>query len=470
VSGGADRHLSGSARTAGGGARRVLGGGQRPAPGSRLAARRAAELLIQRHSASLLATARRYTVSPEDAEDAYQRGLEILLTKAPAVTDEELLPWTRTVIKHEAFAIWRSRDRAVAAPDDEPLEQAASAAPSPDEQVERLERLRLSAEAIGRLKPQEVRCLVLRAEGHSYRQICRITGFTYTKVNRCLAEGRQSFLRRVAGIESGAECNRLAPLLSALADGEATGSDMATLRPHLRSCLACRAALRAYRELPHRAAEVVPLAGGAAAEEGPAAVWRWTESAIAWMQERVGLMGAKAQAATEAASASKVAAVAASTAALAGGTMAVRSLEGPPAGAAPPGPDRAERVLERAAPANLLPALPDEPVPAVPEEIATPAPVEPPELVNPAPPVPAPDPAAEPPVTEPQPIEPAPEFFPSNGTVAVTESGKEGAFGDVDEEERQLDPMTTPIKRPARRSNTTVPPDAGPTAGEEQPR
>ena len=33
-----------------------------------------------------------------DAEDAYQRGLEILLTKAPAIPDRELLPWLKTVV------------------------------------------------------------------------------------------------------------------------------------------------------------------------------------------------------------------------------------------------------------------------------------------------------------------------------------------------------------------------------------
>jgi hypothetical protein len=39
-------------------------------------------------------------------------------------------------------------------------------------------------------------------------------------VNRCLTEGRRAFLERVAGIEGGIECERLAPLVSLLADGE----------------------------------------------------------------------------------------------------------------------------------------------------------------------------------------------------------------------------------------------------------
>ena len=40
--------------------------------------------LLARHGAQILATARRYAATPEDAEDACQRGLEILLTKAPS--------------------------------------------------------------------------------------------------------------------------------------------------------------------------------------------------------------------------------------------------------------------------------------------------------------------------------------------------------------------------------------------------
>lgn len=80
-----------------------------------------------------------------------------------------------------------------------------------------------------------------------------------TKVNRCISEGRRRFLDRVAGIESGAECERLAPVLSRLVDGEATAEDMSALRPHLRSCIACRAALRDYRAAPARVAAFAPL-------------------------------------------------------------------------------------------------------------------------------------------------------------------------------------------------------------------
>src|SRR5689334_24014423 len=160
--------------------------------------------LLERHGAQIMGTAKRYSLTAEDAEDAFQRGLEILLTKAPSTDENDLVPWLKTVVKHEAFAIRKQRQRADLAGD---RELRAGLAPAAHTQAERQERLRLGAEAISRLKPQEVRCLLLRAEGYSYKQICEETGWTYTKVNRCLAEGRKAFLDRVAGIEAGAECS-----------------------------------------------------------------------------------------------------------------------------------------------------------------------------------------------------------------------------------------------------------------------
>src|SRR5205823_4063817 len=177
---------------------------------SRAQIERAALALLSRHSAGLLATARRYSASPEDAEDAYQRGVEILLTKAPTTTEEELLPWLKTVVKHEAFAVSKASGRAV--PADEALALQTDESAWTDQRAERYEQLRVGAEAMAGLKPHEIRCLLLKAEGLSYQEICDMTGFTYTKVNRCLTEGRRAFLKRVAGIEAGAECQRLTPL------------------------------------------------------------------------------------------------------------------------------------------------------------------------------------------------------------------------------------------------------------------
>ncbi len=69
--------------------------GTRPARGE---IDEAAIRLLARHGGQILATARRHAVTPEDAEDAYQRGIEILLTKAPSTSEDELIPWLKTVV------------------------------------------------------------------------------------------------------------------------------------------------------------------------------------------------------------------------------------------------------------------------------------------------------------------------------------------------------------------------------------
>jgi hypothetical protein len=129
----------------------------------------------------------------------------------------------------------------------------------PAEMAERHERIERSREALTTLKSPELRALTLLAEGYSYREIGEITGFSATKVNRSVAEGRERFRRFLVHRELGARCAELAPLISALADDEAGAEDATTLREHLRSCPHCRATLRAYRAVPPAAAALAPV-------------------------------------------------------------------------------------------------------------------------------------------------------------------------------------------------------------------
>jgi RNA polymerase sigma factor (sigma-70 family) len=385
----------------------------------------AAIALLARHGAQILATARRYAANADDADDAYQRGLEILLTKAPTTREDELVPWLKTVVKHEAFALRRQRDRLTPVSGDGEPHERATAPAATHEQAERYERLRQGAEALGRLKPQEIRCLVLKAQGLSYREICDVTGFTYTKVNRCLTEGRQALSVQLAGIEDGVECNRLAPLLSALADGEATAEQLAVLRPHMKSCLACRARLREFRAAPARVAALapaglLPTAGPTPgrleavvdtalrkAESVVAAAQHKAEALLGAAQHKTTAVGERAYAAAELVSAQKVAAVAASAAALAGGGVAVDQFanhQGPPrptaARQAPPS------ATEQTATTPTSPAPP-----AVTTE-QTPTAEQPPP--------PAPQPEAPPP----PPPDPANEFAPASASAAPTPTAR----------------------------------------------
>jgi RNA polymerase sigma factor (sigma-70 family) len=213
-------------------------------------------------------TARRYSICADDAEDAYQRALEILLTKAPPIEGDNLVRWMQTVTKREALAVQRQRERLLGSPrvsrpdeDDErdPLDSIASGSPEPDDRLARRERVVRSGEALNALKPQEVRALTLKAQGYSYAEIGEITGWSYTKINRCMAEGRKRFLQVFADIEHGRRCEELATALSEFADGEDLNGSAEALEFHLRSCAACRAKLRAYRAIPNKIYELMPV-------------------------------------------------------------------------------------------------------------------------------------------------------------------------------------------------------------------
>jgi len=227
---------------------------------------RAAVETFARHEAALRRTAQRYSICADDADEALQRGLEILLRKAPTDDPRELVRWTQTVVKHEALAVRAERERILSGPaaavqpeGEDWVAMLPTEADGPVERAERHEAVERSREALATLKPQELRALTLLAEGYSYREISQITNYSATKVNRVLAEGRERFRRFLAHRDGGARCTELAPLLSAFADGEAGQAEVATLRAHLRSCPHCRATLRAYRAAPRAAAALAPV-------------------------------------------------------------------------------------------------------------------------------------------------------------------------------------------------------------------
>jgi RNA polymerase sigma factor (sigma-70 family) len=150
--------------------------------------KRAASALIETHDRVFRRTARRYSICADDAEDAYQRALEILLTKAPPIQGDSLVRWMQTVTKREALAVRRLRERLLGSPpipgveDDErdPLDSIASDRAEPLDRADSRERVTRSGEALRALKPQELRALTLKAEGYSYAEIGEITGWTYT--------------------------------------------------------------------------------------------------------------------------------------------------------------------------------------------------------------------------------------------------------------------------------------------------
>ncbi len=240
-------------------------GDPRPESDDGAARKRATVETYARNEAALRRTARRFSLCEDDADDALQRGFEILLCKAPSADPRELLKWMQTVVKREAMALRHDRERMLVSPalanaaEEDWISLVPSAAAGPEERAERRETVARSREALQALKPQELRALTLLAEGYSYAEIGEITSWSHTKINRCLAEGRERFRRLVSRSEDGSRCAEMRSLISAFCDGEAGSEEAAVVREHLRVCAHCRATVRAYRAAPAAAAALAPV-------------------------------------------------------------------------------------------------------------------------------------------------------------------------------------------------------------------
>ena len=206
-------------------------------PGDRVAS------IVARHGELLTRVARSYSLCADDAQDAVQRAFEIYMRRVESLDPATELAWLKVVVKHESLAVRRARAGVSSEEVDLDAVPALSAR-SVEERAESAERVERSAEVMRRLKRDEARALMLKAEGLSYVEIGERLGWTYTKVNRCITEGRRRFMKLYEELETGAECERLAPTLVALASGTATSEALLELRPHLRNCLACRATVR----------------------------------------------------------------------------------------------------------------------------------------------------------------------------------------------------------------------------------
>jgi RNA polymerase sigma factor (sigma-70 family) len=176
----------------------------RASPDPDRARRRAALELLADNRAAFRRAARRVSICADDADDALQRATEILLAKAPAVEPRRLAAWMTVVTRREALAVRRERERLMGPPPigsvhehADPVDLLPSLAPGPEETFERRQRLASARAALAALKEAERLAILLQAQGYSYAEIAELCGWTYTKVNRSLAEGR-SALRRAA--------------------------------------------------------------------------------------------------------------------------------------------------------------------------------------------------------------------------------------------------------------------------------
>jgi RNA polymerase sigma factor (sigma-70 family) len=161
------------------------------------------EALFRSSEQLLRRQARKHAELPEDAQDALQRACLLFLERYDGRW--EPLPWLYTTIKREAWALRRRachrRELSLDAPlcndRQAPGETIASDACLPEERVCLNEQLEERRRALAALKPDQRRALFLFGMGHSYAEISELAGWTYTKVNRSIAEGRAALRQMV---------------------------------------------------------------------------------------------------------------------------------------------------------------------------------------------------------------------------------------------------------------------------------
>ena len=142
--------------------------------------------------------ATRHAQLPEDVEDALQSAYALFLERFRG--DCEPLAWLYTTVKREAWARGRQTARRQEISLDCPIAgtdatfdlsgSLPSDVPEPQDLTERRDDLAQRRQALAELKHDERQALWLLALGLSYAEICEETGWTHTKVNRCLSEGR----------------------------------------------------------------------------------------------------------------------------------------------------------------------------------------------------------------------------------------------------------------------------------------
>ena len=225
----------------------------------RLAAHALVADIARRDGDALLRTARRFSACADDAHDAYQRAMELLLAHAGTIDRAKAVPWLHVVVRREAGAIRRSNDRNVSLDDEDVEEATARLAAQADDQLHTIDLARRAGEALATLKENEAQALCLRAQGLSYDEIAEAYGWSYTKVNRVVTEGRRAFVAHYRAVEDGLICTDTADLVGRFAAGDLKPRVALKVRAHLVRCTACRALLHAERQADASLRALLPV-------------------------------------------------------------------------------------------------------------------------------------------------------------------------------------------------------------------
>jgi len=163
--------------------------------------------VLARAESTLRRQAARHATRPGDADDALQEAYARFLRRYDGEPGPDATRWLMTTVKRCAWEIDRSPERRHAACAELTTTDACHpvSAPvcAPCQRPGPLERAELACDlaALDDLKPDERTALLLLGLGCTYREIAARENWTYTKVNRCVAEGRAALRARREGGE-----------------------------------------------------------------------------------------------------------------------------------------------------------------------------------------------------------------------------------------------------------------------------
>jgi DNA-directed RNA polymerase specialized sigma24 family protein len=163
-------------------------------PRASVAAAKIVAGIYSQHRHGLLSIARLNCSSPDDAEEALQDALMFFIESYDPTSAAPALPWLTLTLKRRCWAIARragqekQRIRELCRERDH--QPSVETLARPEAVVEMRERALLRRRQLAELKCDERRALMLMGLGYSYKEISTSTGWTYTKVNRCIREGR----------------------------------------------------------------------------------------------------------------------------------------------------------------------------------------------------------------------------------------------------------------------------------------
>jgi RNA polymerase sigma factor (sigma-70 family) len=146
----------------------------------------AAEMFAQKYS-YLLRIARWNSRCEPDAADALQEAFAAFIATYAPERGSPPLAWLTLTLKRTCWRLKERREVAV-----EPLALAEVFGGATPDPLDRIASSDGARRRLGALKPDERRAIVLHAAGYTYGEIGKRCGWSHTKVNRCLYEGRRA--------------------------------------------------------------------------------------------------------------------------------------------------------------------------------------------------------------------------------------------------------------------------------------